>query len=727
MDTILGSNDLAFLNEWLLTPVAALPTTQAQIDALVWDGERLFQVAKFGTEMQYQHLVFEEFARTVQPMIDPFFAPTQVYDVDLNPAIVAEFAHTVYRFGHSMLTETVDRFDPNFNVVTADPMHPTNDEQLGLIAAFLNPLAFAASGPTPEEAAGAIVRGVTRTVGNEIDEFVTEALRNNLLGLPLDLAVLNLARGRDTGIPSLNEARRDFYEQTGDTWVKPYTSWVDLVQHLKHPESLINFIAAYGTHAAITGSHHAGGQARRGDGTIVLRRSPARPTDRLDFLNSTGAWANLAQSGSTHTTGVDDIDLWIGGLAEEQTPFGGLLGSTFNFVFENQLEKLQDGDRFYYLERTDGLSFGAELETNSFAKLIMANTDATHLPGLVFSTPAFTLEVGSVASSSPGWALDGRADPTGGVSIGTTELSPLVIRDNPNTGPGYTHYLRYTGDHINAGRSCSAAPKAMTSSSPATRRRHLWGDGGNDHLDGGYGNDQLRGGDGDDIITDLGGDDNIQGGDGNDVIQGGNGVNLILGGFGKDFIVTGEDASEAFGGQGNDFILGSKANEQDIGNEGDDWIEKGTSDGAPGDNFDPLGNDPIIGNDVFLGDGENDKFIGEGGDDIMVGKVGLTDRYFGGSGFDWADFKDDTMGVTIDLDGRFFDQPPVPGSGASALARFDIVEGLSGSSHDDFLYGDNTVDLVGGEVGGAPSGSALTNIALIDGLQAAPGCRPART
>ena len=23
----------------------------------------------------------------------------------------------VYRFGHSMLTETVDRFDPNFNVV----------------------------------------------------------------------------------------------------------------------------------------------------------------------------------------------------------------------------------------------------------------------------------------------------------------------------------------------------------------------------------------------------------------------------------------------------------------------------------------------------------------------------------------------------------------------------------------------------------------------------------
>ena len=185
-------------------------------------------------------------------MIDPFFAPTQVYDARLNPAIVAEFAHTVYRFGHSMLTETVDRFDPNFNVV-GDPLHPTNDDQqMGLIAAFLNPLAFAASGPTPEEASGAIVRGLTRTVGNEIDEFVTEALRNNLVGLPLDLAVLNLARGRDTGIPSLNAARREFYKQDRRHLGQALHELGRPGADLKHPESLINFIAAYGTHSA----HH---------------------------------------------------------------------------------------------------------------------------------------------------------------------------------------------------------------------------------------------------------------------------------------------------------------------------------------------------------------------------------------------------------------------------------------------------------------------------------------
>jgi Ca2+-binding RTX toxin-like protein len=709
-DTVLDAGDVAFLNEWLLNPVTALPASQAEIDALVWNGERLFQAAKFGTEMQYQHLVFEEFARTIQPRVDLFFAPTQVYDVDLDASIVAEFAHTVYRFGHSMLTETVDRFDIDFNVVK-DPASANPEQQLGLIAAFLNPLAYAASGVTPEDATSAIVRGVTRQAGNEIDEFVTEALRNNLLGLPLDLPAINIARGRDVGIPSLNAVRRDIYEQTGDTQLKPYTSWVDLVQHLKHAESLINFIAAYGTHSTITGATTL--VDKRAAAMALVFGGDGSPADRLDFLNGTGAWANVTRPGkdgvlgtaddlrAVTVTGVDAIDLWIGGLAEAKAPFGGMLGSTFNFVFENQMEKLQDGDRFYYLERTSGLSMNAELESNSFAKLIMANTSATHLPGLVFSDPAFYLEVDRSKQFNDGL---GNADPLG------DNGQQVVFRDNPLTAGPDTNYIRYAGEeHIVLGGS-NGNDILVSGGGDDT----VWGDAGNDRIEGGNGNDQLRGGAGDDIISDVGGDDNIQGGDGNDVLHGGNGINLIIGGFGNDFIVTGEDASEAIGGQGNDFILGSKANEQDMGNEGDDWIEKGTSDGAPGDNFDPLGNDPVIGNDVFIGGNENDKFNGEGGDDIMVGSLGFGDRYIGGSGYDWATFKGLAQGVTIDYTDRFFDVPPVPGSGASALVRFDIMEGLSGSAHGDFLRGDNE-DAASLPTAGA-TGSVLTNINLINGL-----------
>src|SRR5262245_24932872 len=171
-EVALATGDVTFLNQWLMpdAQITTFPTTPAAIAALHWDGERLFQAAKFGTEMQYQHLVFEEFARKVQPQVDAFLAPNG-FDSTINAAIVAEFAHTVYRFGHTMLLDQIDRLSPDFV-----------SSEIGLIDAFLNPLAFDQNDTlTAEEAAGAIVRGTTRQIGNAIDEFKTEALRNNLL------------------------------------------------------------------------------------------------------------------------------------------------------------------------------------------------------------------------------------------------------------------------------------------------------------------------------------------------------------------------------------------------------------------------------------------------------------------------------------------------------------------------------------------------------------------
>src|SRR5262249_46948284 len=64
---------------------------------------------------------------------------------------------------------------------------------------------------------------------------------------------------------------------------------------------------------------------------------------------------------------------------------------------------------------------------------------------------------------------------------------------------------------------------------------------------------------------------------------------------------------------------------------------------------------------------------------------------------------------------RFFDQPVVPGSNASVLARLDLVEGLSGSTHDDYLVGDNSD--AAAIAGAGDGGSVLTNPGLIHGLQ----------
>src|SRR5690606_7459264 len=139
------------------------------------------------------------------------------------------------RFGHSMLTDAMPRIGADGELI----------DDMGLIAAFLNPVAFDNDGGlSHDEAAAAIVRGMTIERGNEIDGFVVGSLRNSLLGLPLDLATINIARGRDTQMPTLNHAREQLFAASGSTFVKPYDNWVDFAANLKNPASVINFIAA---------------------------------------------------------------------------------------------------------------------------------------------------------------------------------------------------------------------------------------------------------------------------------------------------------------------------------------------------------------------------------------------------------------------------------------------------------------------------------------------------
>lgn len=303
-DVTLASMDRAFINEWLLVDLtdaqfATLTTGNtaaiaALSESLVWDGERLFQVGRFTNEMEYQHLVFEEFGRMMQPDIDAFvFEPS----ADINPSIAAEFAHVVYRFGHSMLRQdiAVIEMDENGNPVQND---------ISLFEGFLNPVMYDSLG-TAEQASGAIIRGMSRQVGSEIDEFVTDVLRNQLLGIPLDLATINLARGRDVGMPSLQTARERFFDATGDTLLKPYESWADFALNLKNPASIINFIAAYGTHESVlnTAANPKTVEQLREAATLLVLGGAGAPADRLDFLNAEGPMP-MIRSWAASTTSI---------------------------------------------------------------------------------------------------------------------------------------------------------------------------------------------------------------------------------------------------------------------------------------------------------------------------------------------------------------------------------------------------------------------------------------
>ncbi|MBV1796394.1 hypothetical protein KSF81_04620 [Siccirubricoccus sp. G192] len=413
---------------------------------------------------------------------------------------------------------------------------------------------------------------MSRQVGNEIDEFVTPALRSNLLGLPLDLAAINIARGRDAGMPSLNAARETFFEATNDTQLKPYESWVDFAMNLKNPASIINFIAAYGTHATIAGATTLDG--KRAAATNLVLGGTGAPSDRVDYLNSTGAWAGKE-------TGLDLIDFWIGGLAEKKMSFGGMLGSTFSFVFQMTLESLQDADRFYYLSRAQGLNLLNELEGNSFAKLAMRNTDlgddgATALPADLFAAVSIILEM----DKSKQLGEDPTRTPANPV---LDALAPLVVRKDLD-GDGNTDFIAYNGlDHVVIGGTEENDTIISGGGDDA-----VWGRGGDDYLEAGYGVDKVHGGDGDDIIvnagTDIGFTDMLHGEAGNDVIHGGSGLALVFGNEGSDFLVAGPDGKQVFGGTEGDFILGGSGGDFLLGNEGDDWIEGG-------DRFDTLAGD----------------------------------------------------------------------------------------------------------------------------------------
>ena len=758
-DRLIGDIKNVLTNDTSTNAAAALAEWKLALGADGWNGERLFQAARFITEMQYQHLVFEEFARKVQPGINPFepFAFTQT---DVNPAITAEFAHAVYRFGHSMLMDTIPRINTDGS---------RND--IKLLDGFLNPAAYYKNGTatlTSADAAGSIIMGLSDQVGQEIDEFVVNTLRNNLLGLPLDLPAINMTRARSEGIPPLNDVRRQIFASTNDGQLKPYTDWIDFGEQLKHPESLVNFVAAYGTHPAVTSATTSAakrtaanrivnGQVLPGpDGILganpatatddtpavaaspgsdgqfgtdcgtatetpecvddiaavpagpgpdgILGANPATaaddvlpPADSADFMFGTGTWVN---SGGKTTTGVDDIDLWVGGLAEHTNLFGGLLGSTFNYVFENQLTNLQNGDRFYYLARTPGMNLRAQLEGNSFSELVMRNTPAHTLKADPFATADCKFEVANLKSPATTVGSSGKliAGP-GSVQDDPAPASECDENEQLLRMADGTWRYRQTNTAMPSGINA----QAVYNGTPNVDR--IWGGADNDTFWGGEGNDIIQGGDGadialggegNDIITDNAGDDVPKGGPGNDAIDGGPGLDIIMGGDGNDFTNGGANTNETFGGSGDDFAIAGQGLDAIFGDSGNDWEEGGDQpDLLIGDSSSFFFDDHNVpGHDILIGQGGDDDYDMEGGDDIGVAGPGV-EKVAGAAGYDWEIGLGDPQAQDTDLAQVFVDNGVIlPG----VRDKFNEVEALSGGNLNDTLRGDDVVptDVAGG-------------------------------
>lgn len=657
--------------------------------------EELFQQAKLFNEMTYQHLVFDQFVRKLSPNIAGFAGVNPLIDARIS----AEFAHAVYRFGHSMLPEAVGLrkitdasqigTTINSNVITvtvanhgldatdkitiagvdadiggiaaarlngtftitrvvnnntfeitltganatasitgtvADKLHI--DINRGLIEAFLNPQSY-----LPGYTAGLLAEGSTAQVGNRIDEKVTDALRDNLLGQPLDLMTLNLVRGRDAGLPTLNEMRGAIQAVAPlalQPTLNPYTSWSNFRDNLKgtladQNATVKNFIMAYASDDILTKFATTKTLAQWYD----LRDSTVA-TEQQQYMAALkaaaeAAFANATWMGTNGNRDFNRIDAWIGGLAEREV-VGGMLGSTFDAVFAMQMMNLQNGDAFYYLGRVPTQEFFIEnMEGIQLSDIVMRSTGATNLYADIFSVADKYIQmdttqqsVADLAALQASTTTEQVFDVNGNVTTASIGRAGYV-----GTGAGLTFYGN-PGNYVDARgvlnpNGVGNASEMIAGTAGADRIFALGGNdtvragAGNDTIEGGSGVDFLYGGEGNDTIDGGTEDDFLYGEAGNDTMRGGIGIDTMFGSDGNDTMYGGADADVMVGGTGDDIMYG-----------GDGVTVGGILDPEPAVAVGLL-DDSLSGgqgNDTLYGGGGWDSLSGNSGHDILVPGTG---------------------------------------------------------------------------------------------------------
>jgi hypothetical protein len=532
-----------------------------------WSAEQVFQAAKIIQTAEYQRVVFTEFAEALSGPIPGPSHGFSGYNPNVNPGISNEFAGAMYRVGHSMINETIPFTDG-----------AGHTQDVPLFSAFLNPAMFDGKDPLTDGLGGAaaIIAGEVQVPHQRIDPQVVEVIRSKLLGTPLDLYAANIERGREVGIATLNQFRRQITDN--GSLVQRAGQASNYASAL--PEQVPN-VAPYATWAEF-GQH--------------LRGTQAEQTELLDLFKAAYGESDIH---------VNDVDLFVGGLAE--APVGkSQMGSTFTWIFQEQLDRLQEGDRFYYFNQLkDAPLLLADIGSQHFSDIVMRNTGLDHLHYSIFKVSE-RLDLDPHEHS-----LDLSAHPA-------TADKVLVVVGN-------------------------ALPNVITGTDGDDT---LYGEDGNDTLNGGLGLDALHGGAGDDVLNAGGGSQGVfaYGDDGNDTLRGNAGDDNLIGGAGDDYLIGGSGKDVLSGGPGYDWLVaGADANMMD-GGSGIDTVDfSGSADGVNVDLRTALKpvpglggyaqGDLISGVENLVGSEFADTLIGNEGDNRINGGRG-NDLLNGGGGAD---------------------------------------------------------------------------------------------
>uniref|UniRef100_A0A903WPU3 Oxidase/peroxidase n=2 Tax=Anopheles darlingi TaxID=43151 RepID=A0A903WPU3_ANODA len=246
-----------------------------------WSDEKVYQETRRIVGALFQHITFREFlplvlGRDVCRLFDLELETSgyyRGYDSNVNPTVANEFSAAAFRFGHSLIQNTYMRADRNHRFI-ANNVSLHEDTAEG---------DFGGPGSLHR-----LLRGMVNQRALKRDEFITAELTNHLFqtkSFPfgLDLAAINIQRGRDHGLPA-------YVNWRGPCGLSTIRDWSDL-DRVMGPASTNRLRKAYRT--------------------------------------------------------IDDIDLFVGGLAERPV-VGGIVGPTFACIIAQQFSNLRKGDRFWY-------------------------------------------------------------------------------------------------------------------------------------------------------------------------------------------------------------------------------------------------------------------------------------------------------------------------------------------------------------------------------------------
>ncbi|MCI0455494.1 MAG: hypothetical protein L0Z62_00775 [Gemmataceae bacterium] len=319
-----------------------------------WGDEQLYQTARKINIAQMQFITYTQYLPSLLgPGAIPLYSG---YDPTVNPSISTEFSTIAFRFGHSLLNNTV-------------PRHANDGSSIGdvsLAQNFFNPRLLNPNGvidPLTGLASsdiGPVLKGDADISAQAMDVMAVSGIRNLLFGQGgpgEDLMARDIWRADDHGIGTYNQV-----------------------------------LITFGLPPIMDTGVSAPGEPFRFHGFEQISSDPAVVQKLILAFTGPTREAFLANGKF-----AGDINPFVAGLAEDHVP-GSDLGPLFHKILVDQFTRLRDGDRFYFLNEqwsavelllgAQGITLGLMIQTNTNASNLQLNVFKfqASISGTVFGT-----------------------------------------------------------------------------------------------------------------------------------------------------------------------------------------------------------------------------------------------------------------------------------------------------------------------------------------------------